>query len=116
MVCGYGVECPCCSELRVLVPPDGGYPATPCKCSFHLGFGLDITNNKLRGGVPLELAAADYRRSLNLSNSQLTGEFPQFDRPSSETGLHINGNQLSGCIPLGLHLTPHSDIGSLEGY
>ncbi|KAG6702629.1 hypothetical protein I3842_07G045100 [Carya illinoinensis] len=62
--------------------------------------GLDLSCNKLTGGIPVELGQLSSIRSLNLSYNQLTGLIPEtFSSLASIESLDLSHNSLSGEIP-----------------
>ncbi|XP_041018956.1 receptor like protein 21-like [Juglans microcarpa x Juglans regia] len=62
--------------------------------------GLDLSCNKLTGGIPKELGKLSSIRSLNLSYNQLTGSIPEeFSSLASIESLDLSHNSLSGEIP-----------------
>ncbi|XP_060172146.1 receptor-like protein EIX1 [Lycium barbarum] len=64
---------------------------------------IDLSNNKLVGGVPLEIAEMRGLRSLNLSRNYLNGTIVQgIGQMKMLESLDLSRNQLSGLIPQGL--------------
>ncbi|XP_041016837.1 receptor-like protein 13 [Juglans microcarpa x Juglans regia] len=62
--------------------------------------GLDLSCNKLTGGIPVELGQLSSIHSLNLSYNQLTGSIPkEFSSLASIESLDLSHNNLSGEIP-----------------
>ncbi|KAG2696660.1 hypothetical protein I3760_07G069100 [Carya illinoinensis] len=62
--------------------------------------GLDLSCNKLTGGIPVKLGQLSSIRSLNLSYNQLTGSIPKtFSSLNSIESLDLSHNSLSGEIP-----------------
>nr|XP_023882258.1 receptor-like protein EIX1 [Quercus suber] len=62
--------------------------------------GLDLSVNKLTGGIPPELGQLSPIRALNLSYNQLTGSIPNtFSKLTQLESLDLSHNNLSGEIP-----------------
>ncbi|KAG7969672.1 hypothetical protein I3843_07G043300 [Carya illinoinensis] len=62
--------------------------------------GLDLSCNKLTGGIPTELGQLSSIHSLNLSHNQLRGLIPEkFSGLASIESLDLSHNSLSGEIP-----------------
>ncbi|XP_042987248.1 receptor-like protein 13 isoform X2 [Carya illinoinensis] len=62
--------------------------------------GLDLSCNKLTGGIPVELEQLSSIHSLNLSHNQLTGSIPErFSSLAWIESLDLSHNSLSGEIP-----------------
>ncbi|XP_030969718.1 putative receptor-like protein 8 [Quercus lobata] len=65
--------------------------------------GLDLSVNKLTGGIPLELGQLSPILALNLSYNQLTGSIPNtFSKLTQLESLDLSHNNLSGEIPSSL--------------
>ncbi|KAG6730909.1 hypothetical protein I3842_01G103700 [Carya illinoinensis] len=62
--------------------------------------GLDLSCNKLTGGIPQELGKISSMHAINLSYNQLTGSIPKtFSNMSLLESLDLSHNSLSGEIP-----------------
>ncbi|KAF5464431.1 hypothetical protein F2P56_014506 [Juglans regia] len=62
--------------------------------------GLDLSCNKLTGGIPQELGKISSMHAINLSYNQLTGSIPKtFSNLSLLESLDLSHNSLSGEIP-----------------
>ncbi|XP_041021879.1 receptor like protein 21-like [Juglans microcarpa x Juglans regia] len=62
--------------------------------------GLDLSCNKLTGGIPRELGKISSMHAINLSYNQLTGSIPKtFSNLSLLESLDLSHNSLSGQIP-----------------
>ncbi|KAF5464161.1 hypothetical protein F2P56_014257 [Juglans regia] len=65
--------------------------------------GLDLSCNKLAGGIPPELGQISSLHALNLSYNQLTGTIPEsFSKLTPLESLDLSHNSLSGEIPSAL--------------
>ena len=69
---------------------------------------LNLSDNNLRGSLPWELANLDRLEELDLSTNNLTGDLPEeLGYTNNLVGLkelHLYGNSLEGCVPLGERL------------
>nr|GMD30735.1 receptor-like protein 12 isoform X1 [Ipomoea batatas] len=64
---------------------------------------IDLSNNKLVGGIPVGITDLHMLDSLNLSRNKLTGSIPEkIGQMSSLESLDLSNNQLSGAIPLSM--------------
>ncbi|KAB1207792.1 Receptor-like protein 2 [Morella rubra] len=62
--------------------------------------GLDLSCNKLTGGIPLELGQLSLIHALNLSHNRLMGSIPEtFSNLAMLESLDLSHNSLSGQIP-----------------
>ncbi len=71
--------------------------AIPEISSASLGL-LNLSNNKLSGGLPASFAAPNLLR-LNLSNNELTGTIPDFIGLYKLEELNLSNNKMTGTIP-----------------
>ena len=78
-------------------------------------FNVRLTDNQLRGEIPVELANLPYLASIEFHGNQLSGEIPsELGSLSNLESLQLGGNyQLIGCIPGALRGV-QSDLGGLE--
>ena len=77
-------------------------------------FNVRLTDNQLRGEIPVELANLPYLASIEFHGNQLSGEIPsELGSLSNLESLQLDGNQLTGCIPGALRGV-QSDLGGLE--
>ena len=74
---------------------------------------LDLSDNRLTGEIPPELASLNLNILLDLSNNRLTGEIPDWQGSfySGIGDLDLSGNQLTGEIPDSLG---HSGLSRLD--
>ena len=77
--------------------------------------GLDLPDRDLRGTIPPALGALDYLQRLNLfRNYYLSGPIPpELGQLTHLKQLYLRGNQLTGCIPVGLRRIEVNDLADL---
>lgn len=68
--------------------------------SFDFIFGLDFSDNELRGEIPRELGDLQKMRALNLSYNSLSGLVPEsFSNLTDIESIDLSSNVLNGSIP-----------------
>ena len=76
---------------------------------------LWLSQNQLTGSIPASLGNLPLLTSLNLHTNRLSGEIPSQLGEVGDTLTHwrLSGNQLTGCIPVGLAAVGNSDFDQL---
>ncbi|CAI9276837.1 unnamed protein product [Lactuca saligna] len=68
--------------------------------SWQIMFNMDLSSNKLVGGIPVELTALSMLMGLNLSNNHLSGRIPyNIGNMMKLESLDFSKNELIGIIP-----------------
>ncbi len=76
---------------------------------------LDLSENQLKGTIPVELGSLSKVIELHLWGNQLTGEIPPaLGDLANLTDLFLRGNRLTGCIPAGLQDLENGDLVQLS--
>ena len=61
---------------------------------------MDLGQNGLMGGIPLELGNLSNLKGLGLRNNRLNGTIPlELGSLASLTALEVGNNNLTGCVP-----------------